>query len=98
MRFEGRTERRVTKAVAVKLLIPEESLLADHAMTLNVSPHGARLQTNRKWKPGARPRVARNPREPPVEARVVYCEPLPGGRFSVGLEIRPGVIDWDVEL
>jgi hypothetical protein len=98
MRFDGRTEKRVTKAVAVRLLIPEEALRAEQAITVNVSPHGARLETNRKWKPGERARVARNPSESPVEAKVVYCEPLRGGRFSVGLEIWPRVVDWDLDL
>jgi hypothetical protein len=94
MRLEGRSERRVVKAVPIYLVTAAE-LVAEHAVAVNVSPHGARLRTKRKWKPGERPRVAMKSSELRVEAKVVYCEPLPDGGFCTGLEIRPGVMDWE---
>ena len=97
MRLEGRTERRVVRAVPVYLVITQGLLGAEYAITVNVSPHGARLTTKRQWKPGEQARFATQSGEFHVEASVVYCEPLPDGRFCVGLEI-PGVMDWGDEV
>ena len=94
MGLDGRTEKRIMKVVPVRLVVAEEGSVAEQAITVNVSRHGARLKTQRKWKPGERPRVAKERSQVPMEAKVVYCEPLPEGRFCVGLEIRPGHIDW----
>jgi hypothetical protein len=94
MPLEGRTERRVLKPVAVYLMIAEKPLPAEQAMSVNVSPHGVRLRTKRRWKPGERARLATEWSGFHVEASVVYCEPLPDGRFAVGLEFRTGVINW----
>jgi PilZ domain len=94
MRLEGRRERRLTKALAVNLLIGDESRVADQGITVNVSAHGARLKTQRKWNPGEQPRFVTDSRECCGEARVVYCQALPDRRFCVGLEIRRGIMDW----
>jgi hypothetical protein len=97
MGLDGRTEKRIMKAVPVSLAVAEELPIAEQVLTVNVSRHGARLNTKRKWKPGERPRVAKGRSQAPIEAKVVYCEPLAEGRFCVGLEIRPGHMDWGAE-
>jgi len=94
MHLDGRTEKRIMKAVPVSLMVAEELPTAEQAVTVNVSRHGARLKTIRRWKPGERPRVAKDRSKAPVEAKVIYCEPLADGRFCVGLEMRPGLMDW----
>lgn len=94
MRLDGRAERRVSRAVPIYMVIPDESRLGEQATTVNVSPHGARLRTRRKWCPGERPLVATESSDFQVEAKVVYCELLPDGHCCVGLEFRRKDVDW----
>ena len=58
MRFDGRNEKRVTMAIPVCLVTAKQLLFADQAMTVNVSPHGARVVTRRRWQPEEEPRLA----------------------------------------
>ncbi len=97
MRLDGRTEKRIIKAMSVSLINAEESRIAEQAVTVNVSPHGARLRTKRKWNPGERPRVARERSKTLLQARVIYCEPLAEGRFCVGLQIQPAFMDLEAD-
>ena len=48
--LDGRMEKRVQLAVPVDLLISEEMLIAERVVTVNVSPHGARVVTKRHWR------------------------------------------------
>lgn len=96
-RLEGRTERRITKAVPVCLMFGEDWFIAEQATTEDVSPHGARLTIRRRCKPGELAFVATPSTHSQVEARVVYCETLRNGNFSVGLEFRPEGVDWGKE-
>jgi hypothetical protein len=96
-RLEGRTERRITKTVPVYVMIGEDWLLAEQSTTADVSPHGARLTIKRNCKPGEMALVATPTTRSQVKARVVYCETLRNGNFSVGLEFRPEGVDWGKE-
>jgi PilZ domain len=96
MRFDGRTEKRVTIAIPVRLAAAEKLHVAEQAMTVNVSAHGARVVTSRRWQPEERPRIASRSGEFRTQAKVVYCEPLADGRFCVGLQFRPGLMDWRI--
>jgi hypothetical protein len=97
MRLDGRTEKRTIKAMSVSLINAKESRIAEQAVTVNVSRHGARLRTKRKWNPGERPRVVRERSQTLLQGRVVYCEPLAEGRFCVGLEIQPAFMDLEAD-
>jgi len=45
--LHGRVEKRVAMAVPVDLVIADEMLVAERVITVNVSPHGARVVTKR---------------------------------------------------
>jgi hypothetical protein len=72
----------------------DEPYLREKILTENVSAHGARVFVERKLPPGQQVLV-RSPKEGVrSEARVVYCERLPEGRFAVGLELSSRLEPW----
>jgi len=94
MRLDGRNEKRVPLAIPVCLVVAEKLLVADQAMTVNVSSHGARVITRRRWLLEEQPRLASRSGELLMEARVVYCEPLTNGHFCIGLQFLSAIMDW----
>ncbi|HXJ07712.1 MAG TPA: PilZ domain-containing protein [Candidatus Acidoferrum sp.] len=94
MGLDGRNEKRVTMAIPVCLVIAEKLLFADQAMTVNVSSHGARIITRRRWQLEEQPRLASSSGELWAQAKVVYCEPLTDGHFCIGLQFRSAIMDW----
>jgi hypothetical protein len=94
MRFEGRTEERVTMAIPLCLVAAEKPASAEQAMTVNVSPHGVRVVTRRRWRPDEQPRLASRSGEFRTQARVVYCEPQTDGHFCIGLKFQPAFMEW----
>jgi hypothetical protein len=63
MRLDGRNEKRVTMAIPVCLVTVEKLPFADQVMTVNVSSHGARIITRRRWQLEGQPRLASNASE-----------------------------------
>jgi len=94
MRLDGRNEKRVTMAIAVCLAIAKDLLFAYQAMTVNVSPHGARIITRRRWQLEERPRLASSSGELGAPAQVIYCEPLTNGHYCIGLRFPSAITDW----
>lgn len=94
MRLDGRNEKRVTMAIPVCLVIAEKLLFANQAMTVNVSSHGARIITRRRWQLEEQPRLASSSGQLLAQAKVVYCEPLTDGHFCIGLQFRSSIMDW----
>jgi hypothetical protein len=93
--LNGRIEKRVAMAVPVDLVIAEEMLVAERVVTVNVSPHGARVMTKRRWRAEEQPWLASLTSYFRVQGSVVYCQPLTNGDFCVGLRFRTTFIDWD---
>jgi hypothetical protein len=81
-------------AIPVCLVTVEQLLIADQAMTVNVSPRGARVITRRRWQPEEQPRLASSTGELGLPAKIVYCEPLRSGDFCIGLQFPSTVMDW----
>jgi PilZ domain len=91
----GRLHRRIPLMISVKLADPREpEAPSQDGMTENVSPWGARV-------------IVGSPREPNellllntpapgirVSARVIYCEPLSGAKFVVGLQLQGTSVNW----
>ena len=96
--FDGRIEKRVPMAVPVDLVIAGETLVAERVVTVNVSPHGARVVTKRRWRDEERPWLASLRSYFRLQAKVVYCQPLTNGAFCVGLKFRASFIDWGDRL
>jgi hypothetical protein len=94
MCLDGRNEKRVTMAVPVCLVTAEKLLVADQAMTANVSSQGARVVSRRRWQPEEEPRLALSSGELRTQAKVIYCEPLADGQFCIGLQFRSAIMEW----
>jgi PilZ domain len=94
IRLDGRNEKRVSMAMPVCLVTAKDLLFAYQAMTVNVSPHGARIMTRRRWQLEERPRLASSSGELGTPARVVYCEPLTNGHYCIGLRFPAAIMDW----
>jgi PilZ domain len=92
--LDGRIEKRVPMAVPVDLVIADETLFAERVVTVNVSPHGARVVTKRRWLVEEQPWLAPLTSYFRLQGRVVYCQPLTNGDFCVGLKFRANFIDW----
>jgi ubiquinone/menaquinone biosynthesis C-methylase UbiE len=95
MRLDGRNEKRVTMAIPVCLVTAEKLLFADQAMTVNVSSHGARVVTRRRWQLEEQPRLASSSGDLRTQAKVIYCETLTNGHFCIGLKFISAILDWE---
>ncbi len=82
-----RIESRTPTIVAVELSILDEPLTMEIASTENISLHGARVVTRRRWQPNDRVLVHSLRGDVGSQARVVYCEALQKNAFAIGLEL-----------
>jgi hypothetical protein len=98
MPLDGRIEKRIPMAVPVDLLVVEEKLVSERVVTVNVSPHGARVVTKRHWRPGEQPWVASLTSYLRLQGSVVYCRPLTNGDFCLGLKFRASFTGWEDSL
>jgi hypothetical protein len=98
MPLDGRIEKRIPMAVPVDLLIAEEMLVSERVVTVNVSPHGARVVTKRHWRPEEQAWLASLTSYFRLQGSVVYCQPLTNGDFCVGFKFRASFIDWGDRL
>jgi hypothetical protein len=93
--LEGRIEKRTPMAAPVYLLPAKQLFLAERAVTVNISPRGARVITKRRWQAEEQPWLASLFNEFRLQARVIYCQPLPDGHFCVGLSFQSGLINLE---
>jgi PilZ domain len=93
--FDGRIEKRVSMIVPVHLATTKERRVAERTFTRNVSPHGARVVTQRQWQLGDEPLLTPLTGEFPQLARVVYCQPRPSGGFYLGLQFTVRSVKWE---
>jgi len=91
--------RRMEKRIQMTLPVQLESLkrpgAAERTVTENVSSLGARVVTKRprKRKEWLLVTLFRGDHLR-LPARVVYCQPLAGGRFGIGLKFQGATILW----
>jgi hypothetical protein len=95
MGLEGRIEKRVGMEIPVRLLASERTSIVEKVVTVNVSPHGARVITKRRWRTDDHVGIASLAGELRVQARVVYCHPRGDDNFYLGLQFRRGFFDWE---
>ena len=81
-------------AIPVYVASTKEPRATEKTLTQNVSPHGARVVTQRLWQPGEEPLITPLTGEFPQPARVVYCQPSTNGGFCVGLEFPGRSVKW----
>jgi PilZ domain-containing protein len=94
MRMDGRIEKRLGAEIPLRLLAADFRSVLERTATVNVSPHGARVKTKRSWQQNEQIGVASLASGFNMRARVIYCEPQENGDFCLGLEFRPGYVDW----
>jgi len=94
--FDARIERREPLPVQIYLANLEEPRARERTVTEDVSPHGARVLSERCWQRGEVPLVTPLMGEFPKHARVVYCDPQPRGGYCVGIQFDGPSFKWYV--
>ena len=89
-----RTEDRTPLKVTVDLSSLDVRTPAQEGVTENVSARGARVLTNKPWKPNDRLNVRSLLGNLRSRARVVYCVPVDAGQFAIGLQLFAAVGNW----
>ena len=90
---EERMEARIPTRVGLELSGPDEPLIYETTFTENVSRHGARVVTKRRWSPNDSVLVKLPQESLPSRARITYCQPLKGDEFAMGLQFS--FVDYD---
>lgn len=94
--FDARAEKREPLPVNVYLASLAEPRARERTITEDVSPHGVRVLTKRYWELDEVPLVTPLIGDYPRHARVVYCDPRPGGGYYVGIEFAGPSFHWCV--
>src|ERR1043166_3974366 len=81
---EHRLETRIPTRVGLELSGPDE--LYEITFTENVSPHGARVLSKRRWSPDDSVLVKLPQEGCASRARITYCQPMGGDGFATGLQ------------
>ena len=92
---QRRMEARIPTRVGLELSGPDETLTHEMTFTENVSRHGARVVTKRRWSPNDSVLVRLPQESLPSRARITYCQPLEGDEFAMGLQFSLVVYDCD---
>jgi hypothetical protein len=93
-KFLGRREKRELQKFRVLISNGHGPPCVEYAWTENVSPKGARIQTDRPWETGRVLRLDSSAGQFLTRARVVYCQPLSSNTFAIGLEFHVRVDRW----
>ena len=95
--WQPRKEIRTQVRIGLELSSQGEPPAIDLTFTENISPHGARVVTRRRWRPNERVVVRMVQRERHTRARIAYCKPLiQGDAYAVGLELSSFIRQLDV--
>ena len=94
--FFGRNEKRLPISVPVDLATLEEPHAHEQTTTENVSPHGARVVSQRSWRPGEGSLITPLTGELSQLGRVIYCLPKTRDCFCLGVEFPDRTFVWDV--
>ena len=92
--IDARKEKRNPQKLQVLLSPVDEPLLVEPGSTENISPHGLRVLTEWPWPRDTQLIVQSSENELWERARVVYCQPLPGSLFALGLEFLTRTPEW----
>lgn len=89
-----RAENRTAMKVTVDLSSLDPRNPAQEGVTENVSARGARVVTSRPWKTNDRLNVRSLLGNFRSRARVVYCEPIGGDLYAIGLQLFASAGSW----
>ena len=82
----GRCEHRMDVAMSGRLEEICTDPICDRVTIRNISAHGARVISERPWRTREHVHLAEPGGEQYLDAEVVYCEPLDGNQYAVGLK------------
>src|SRR6266436_9794193 len=91
---QQRMEARIPTRVGLELSGPDEPLIYEITFTENVSRHGARVVTKKRWRPNDTVLVKLPQERLPSRARITYCQPFKEDEFATGLQFSLAVYDW----
>lgn len=91
-----RAEVRTAMKVTVDLSSLDVRTPAQEGVTENISARGARVVTSKPWKPEDRLNVRSLLGNFRSRARVVYCEPVGGDLYAIGLQLLAAAGSWKV--
>ena len=91
-----RVEKRIPMAVAVQISGHAVQPGTEMTFTENVSAHGARVLSSRRWKPDDRLSIRTLTGNFEANARVAWCAAARGEGFAVGLELLNPSGEWVV--
>ncbi len=94
---EHRRETRTPLEVALELSSLDEPFVYETAPTENVSCHGARVVTTKRWRPNERVLVRLPRSNERSHAQIAYCALLTPDRFAAGLKFFSAVDTNDLE-
>jgi hypothetical protein len=94
LKVTQRTEERNRICQAVLLTGVDQSWVTEYASTQDISARGARVTTERVWKPGSLVLLKSVRSDFQARARVVYWRSFSSSRFAIGLEFLTRVGDW----
>lgn len=83
----SRTEDRTRVRLHVQLCRSDAPNLREMATALDISPHGARIETVLPWEPGTNILVKALRDSFEAQARVMYCSRQDSDNFILGIEI-----------
>lgn len=89
-----RGENRTPLKVAVDLSSLDLRTPAQEGVTENISARGARVLTNKPWKPNEGLHVRSLLGNFKSRARVVYCVPVDGELYAIGLQLIAAAGNW----
>ncbi len=92
-----RVERRIPMEIPVLIDGHREVPGSESTFTENVSAHGARVVSVRRWEQGEPLVFASRTGEFRSPGRVAYCQPLQGEGFAIGVELLEPQGRWVVQ-
>lgn len=92
-----RTERRIPMEIPVVLAGHRQVPGTESTFTENVSGHGARVVSVRRWETDDQLTIVSRTGEFRSSARVAYCQALQGDGFAIGVEFLEPKGRWVVQ-
>ena len=91
--LSGRKEPRIAVKMFVNLY-SEDNPSTEVAPTIDISCHGARVVSKRRWQPNQQVSVRSIRGDFYSRARVVHCQPYKDNSFVVGVQMYYPTSDW----
>ena len=91
--LKGRKEQRVALKMFVKLS-SSDNPASEIAPTIDISCHGARVVTQRKWRPDEQVSVRSIRGNLYSRARIVHCQPYTDKSFVIGIQMYYPTGNW----